>query len=216
MRSELQYILNKYNIDESLAGRVPYRPIEIPNMKRDDGLAPLFAELEYTTGAEIGVERGMFTEVLCKANPQAKIYAIDPWTAYKGYRDHVSQDKLDGFYDDAANRLTGLNCHLVRQFSHEAVEAFADNDLDFVFIDANHKLEDVINDIVIWSKKIRPGGIISGHDYRQFKRQTYSHVVEALGAYVYAYRIHPWFLCGLRSEPKGVRDSARSWFWVKE
>lgn len=216
MRSELQYVLNILNIDESLAGRIPYRPIEIPEFTRAAGLAPLFGKLAYAKGAEIGVERGKFTEVLCIANPQAKIYAVDPWKAYRGYRDHVSQEKLDGFYDDAAERLKAHNCELVRKFSHEAAEGFADNELDFVFIDANHRLECVINDIVIWEKKVRPGGIISGHDYRQFKRQTYSHIPEALAAYTQSYRIHPWFLCGLRSEPNTVRDSARSWFWVKE
>ena len=214
MRDELKYILEKYNID--LTKHKPFRAIEIPQFTRIDGLTPLFAELGYKSGAEIGVERGMYTEVLCQKNPQAKIYAVDPWTAYSGYRDHVSQEKLDGFYRDTLQRVAPYNCEIIRDWSVEAAKKFSDHSLDFVFIDANHRLEEVINDIVAWEKKIRPGGIISGHDYRQFKRQTYSHVVEALGAYTYAYRIHPWFLCGLRSEPKGVRDTARSWFWVKE
>jgi hypothetical protein len=215
MIDELKFILNKYNIDDSLAGRLLNHPIEIPNMKRDDGLAPLFAELEYEFGVEIGVERGMYSEVLCKANPQAKIYSVDPWQAYRGYRDHVSQEKLDGFYEDALARLAPYDCELVRKYSSEAVEGFDDGGIDFVYIDGNHRLENIINDIAMWEKKVKRGGIISGHDFRQFKKQTFSHVPEAVRAYTQSYRIHPWFLCGLRSEPKGMRDSARSWFWVK-
>jgi hypothetical protein len=180
------------------------------------GLAPLFGKLGYKTGVEVGVERGVFLETLCIANPLAKIYGVDSWKAYSGYRDHVSQDKLDGFYEQTLERVRPHNCELIRDWSTEAAKRFDDRSIDFVFIDANHRLEDVINDIVAWEPKVRPGGIVSGHDYRQFKRQTYSHVVEALGAYTRSYRIHPWFLCGMRSEPKGIRDQARSWFWIKE
>jgi hypothetical protein len=39
------------------------------------------------------------------------------------------------------------------------------NDLDFVFIDANHSTEAVRADIRLWSPKIRSGGYLFGHDY---------------------------------------------------
>ncbi|MHC4748319.1 MAG: class I SAM-dependent methyltransferase [Planctomycetota bacterium] len=213
MRDELRYIIDKHDLNVN--GKL-YVPIEIPQLKRIDGLAPLFAELDYKIGVEVGVERGEFLEVLCVANPQAKIYGVDAWAAYRGYRDHVSQEKLDGFYGFTIERMQPYNCELMRDWSVSAAERFDNESLDFVYIDANHRLEETINDIVAWERKVRRGGIVSGHDYRQFKRQTYSHIVEALGAYTHAYRIHPWFLCGKRSEPKGVRDTARSWFWVKE
>jgi len=38
-------------------------------------------------------------------------------------------------------------------------------ELDFVYIDANHNYEFVINDIRLALTKIKKGGIISGHDY---------------------------------------------------
>jgi hypothetical protein len=215
MRGELKYILDKYNIDLEQARRL-YTPIEIPGVKRERDLAPLFAELNYTSGAEIGVERGLFSEVLCVANPQATIYSIDAWEHYKGYRDHVSPVKLEDFYDNAVERLSPYNCVIIRKYSKEAVEMFDDESLGFVYIDANHRLESVIEDIVLWEKKVKRGGIISGHDYKQYVRQTYCHVVEALQAYTHAYRVDPWFLLGKRREsPKGVRDGVRSWMWVK-
>lgn len=49
--------------------------------------------------------------------------------------------------------------------SLRAAVLFADASLDFVFIDANHSYEAVINDIRAWWPKIRPGGLLAGHDY---------------------------------------------------
>lgn len=203
----LEFIATKYSLNLKRPS-----PIEIPGMTRA-GLAALFAELGFTVGAEIGVERGLYSEVLCQANPGLKLYCVDPWTAYRGYRDHVSQEKLDGFYQEAVERLAKYNCQFTRGFSPQAAVGFDDDSLDFVYIDGNHRLEAVIDDIAAWSKKVRPGGIIAGHDYKRFKWQTYSHVVEALVAYTTAYRISPWFILGKRNEPG--RDDARSWMWVK-
>ena len=207
----LSYIRDKYNLDLNMRS-----PIEIPNVGRDD-LALLFAELGFKSGAEIGVEQGMYTEVLCKANPQAKIYAVDAWQAYSGYRDHVSQDKLDGFYEAAKERMTSYNCELVRKFSMDALDDFQDKSLDFIYIDSNHELQHVVNDLIEWAHKVHWGGIVSGHDYRQSKRfDTRNHVVFAVNAYVASYRVRPWFILGRRDRREGeVRDDARSWFWVK-
>lgn len=197
----LDYILQKFQIT------LPQRsPIELPIRRVD--LAYLFAELNFLAGVEMGVERGLFTEVLCQANPQAKIYAVDAWAAYGGYREHVSQDKLDGFYAEAVERLRPYNCAIMRRFSVEAAEHFASGELDFVYIDGNHEFRQVVNDISEWLPKVRKGGIIAGHDYREDKKQgALFHVKSAVHGYTDAYKISPWFV--LRG------DHSASWMWVK-
>jgi hypothetical protein len=42
---------------------------------------------------------------------------------------------------------------------------FDDESLDFVYIDANHRPDFVREDIREWTKKVKKGGIVSGHDY---------------------------------------------------
>ena len=191
-------------------------PIEIANVGRD-GLAILFAKLGFTSGAEIGVEQGLYSETLCKANPDLRLHSIDAWKAYSGYRDHVSQEKLDNFYKITADRLAAYNCEIIRAYSLDAVKQFDDGSLDFVYIDGNHELPFVVNDIIEWSKKVRVGGIVAGHDYYKSSRfDTKNHVTYAVNAYVLSYRITPWFLLGTKDIISGqVRDHMRSWMWVK-
>jgi hypothetical protein len=42
---------------------------------------------------------------------------------------------------------------------------FAAESLDFVYLDANHNLENITRDIRLWWPKVKPGAIFGGHDY---------------------------------------------------
>lgn len=50
--------------------------------------------------------------------------------------------------------------------SVEAAKAFEDGSLAIVFIDADHTYKGISTDIAAWRDKIKPGGILAGHDYR--------------------------------------------------
>ena len=39
-----------------------------------------------------------------------------------------------------------------------------DKSLDFVFIDADHRYPAVIKDLAAWVPKLKPGGVLCGHD----------------------------------------------------
>jgi len=67
----------------------------------------------------------------------------------------------------------------------------------------------LIQDIIEWSKKIRSGGIVSGHDFHKDK----GGVVPAVRIYTKVHNINPWFV--LDDEVPG-RKSKNSWFWVKK
>lgn len=53
----------------------------------------------------------------------------------------------------------------VIQSSTLAAKNYADNSLDFVFIDGSHDYTSVREDIISWLPKVKPGGIIAGDDY---------------------------------------------------
>jgi len=210
------FIVKKYNIN--LDGRYI---IDIPNMGRDN-MAELFTELNFNMGAEIGVFKGKYSEVLCKANPNLKLYGVDAWMldahepgVFVGDEEQAYFDKC---YKETLGRMSPYkNYTIVKKLSMEAVKDFEDNSLDFVYIDAGHDFISVANDLHHWQKKVRPGGIVSGHDYARYPSRKLIHVKRVLEAYVWSYRLQPLFVVGSMEIKKGeIRDRYRSWFLVKK
>jgi len=210
---ELTHILNKYSLDPNQR-----MPIEIPNVGRVQ-LAELFAELGYKRGAEIGTEAGTYAEVLCKANPGVRLYCVDVWHTYPGYRDYDGKEaKLTGSFAIAQERLKPYNVDFIKRYSMDACTLFESSSLDFVYIDANHEWPYVTQDIYYWARKVRPGGIVAGHDYyRSNRKDSKCHVKSVVQAYTWAFRVSPWFIMGIDAKiPGTIRDTSRSWFWVVE
>ncbi len=197
----LDFIVKRFNIDLSINDM----PIEIPDFGRNN-LAVLFKDLGFKTGVEVGVENGIYSEILCKSNPELKLYGIDPWL----------QNPVDRIYNKAVQRLRPYNVILIRQLSLDAVKSFPNNSIDFVYIDGNHDFYYCINDIVEWNKKVRPGGIISGHDYVNYSAPNTWDVVGAVKSFVLDNNIKPWFILGTHEVIPGIiRDKPRSFMWIK-
>jgi len=213
----LEYILNNYSVGRNAVRKNPM-PLEIPDFTRRD-LALLFKNLDAKLGVELGVADGKYSEVLCAENPQCSVYSVDPWEIYgtNPVHYHYKDDKeVKRFYDAARERLGKYsNSIIMKEFGYNAVNQFVDESLDFVYIDADHKLLSVVEDILAWSAKVRVGGIISGHDY--VRHTSVIHVKEAVNAYTAAYNIRPWFVFGRLNvkDPLAKKDRERSWFWVK-
>ena len=192
------------------AGDKSQFPYPLP-WSRWTNLPAFWRDAGFTTGAEIGVEQGRYAKTLLEAMPDLHLTCVDAWKAYRGYREHVTQSKLDGFYLDTQQRLQpyASRVTVIRAMSLEAAATVTDGSLDFVFIDGNHELSHVMADICAWAPKVKPGGIVSGHDYRLDKGKAGAvfHVPYAVQAYTQAYQISPWFVM------RG--DQSPSWLWVQ-
>lgn len=214
----LDYIAKRFKVNINQRKQ----PLDLPNATRET-LAELFAELNFVKGAEIGVEKGIYSEILLQKNPKLELFAIDAWTAYKGYRDHVTQEECDNLLAEATKRLSIYNANIIKGFSTDVAKDFEDNSLDFVYIDGNHEYSHVVADISAWEKKVKVGGIVSGHDYIKRKGgEYYMHVIPAVSGFVESYRIKPLMVLGRKElannlDPKKgeLRESPRSWLYVK-
>lgn len=99
------------------------------------------------------------------------LVSVDPWLEAPSDeyidRANVSQPEHEQFFAETKRRLArfGNRSDVRRLTSVEAAPAFDDATLDFVYIDARHDYESVREDLETWYSKVRPGGIIAGHDY---------------------------------------------------
>lgn len=185
------YLIRKFQIsDRRLRGPMP---IELRDFHRND-LAQLFAELGFKRGAEIGVAEGHYSEILLKANPDLELLLVDPWRRYDGNPYAHSQEHQDFSLNETKRKTAPyLNVKIMQDFSMNAVREVEENSLDFVYVDAHHGFDWVMEDLIAWGRRVRSGGIISGDDYYHFKR-SWAGVVEAVNAYTLGHRISPWFL----------------------
>lgn len=208
----LDYLKSKYNLDYNEKS-----PIKIPNVGRLDLLRWL-RELDFKTGAEIGVAFGAYSYQIVELNPQMKLYGVDAWKAYDGYSDYKRTETFKKMYDEAHRVMDPYvkrdRYQFVEKFSLDALDDFEDSSLDFVYIDGNHQDPFVTQDIYGWSKKVRSGGIVAGHDYVRVKRVEW-HVKDAIHRYTDEFNVRPWFILGSDAVVPGeVREGSRSWMFV--
>jgi len=184
------------------------RPYVIPNSLRRY-LPEFFKQMGYKVGAEVGVYRGGYCKEFCEAG--LKMYAVDPWKGYKGSgRSEQKQEEQDKSYEIAKETLAPYDCTLVRKASMDAVKDFEDESLDFVYIDGDHRFRYIAEDIVEWEKKVKKGGIVSGHDYWNTGPEA-SNLMCQVGVVVDAYTKLYDLDFYITS-----KNRVQSWFWIKK
>lgn len=135
--------------------------LSLPNTRNDLGV--WLKAQGCAVGAEIGVEQGKFAETLCCAG--LELLCVDQWTAETTYRSHLTQADWDRLYASARARLAQYRASLWKYPSVYAATRVPNQSLDFVYIDAKHDEASVRADIAAWLPKVKPGGILAGHDY---------------------------------------------------
>jgi cephalosporin hydroxylase len=132
----------------------------------------LVASYPYINYVEVGVSTGgsvcFLARVLIDQDRLFNLWAVDLWDSEHPTADigrvrdvevwNKFQARLDAY--GVRGRITVLKAESVA-----ASTTFRDESADFVFLDANHTKEAVLADIAAWWPKIRPGGMLAGHDY---------------------------------------------------
>lgn len=145
-------------------------PIQVKN-KRE--LTLLIKKLGLTgEGVEIGVQLGLYSELILENSELKRLYSVDPWQEfpqeeYENDAANVCQEQQDYRYLSTIFRLNRFCSRSVvlRMISEDAARLFSDHQLDFIFIDGNHGYEYVKQDLELWYPKIKPNGLFAGDDY---------------------------------------------------
>lgn len=107
--------------------------------------------------AEIGVNMGEFSsQILDKCNPK-KLHLIDAWASDR-YNKKIENYVYDKFKTDKRVEIN-------KGFSTSVHNSFEDGYFDWVYIDTDHSYEVTIRELELYSSKVKPDGIIAGHDY---------------------------------------------------
>eukprot|EP00439_Symbiodinium_sp_Y106_P086132 s102_g31.t1 len=161
---------------------------------------------------EIGVHHGEVAVGLLQRHPSLQYLGIDP---YPGEYGNMRVRRGSGDFGDSANfrrtaarlRRFGHRARLCRRHSSQVARAGAmracqarwpAKHLGLVFIDGAHDFRSVAADIQHWAPRVRPGGVVSGHDYRLGEAFN---VVRAVHRFLPANR-------HLQLGPDGV------WWWI--
>ena len=136
-------------------------------MNRIELLKEIGSEFPLGSGAEIGTFKGEFSKEILQ-NWKGTLYMIDVWRPLgEEYLDASNHAIHSTAYSDTMNNISGYEDRaiMIRAASTESSRMFNDNSLDFVYIDANHAYDFVVEDIELWYPKVKSGGYLCGHDY---------------------------------------------------
>jgi predicted O-methyltransferase YrrM len=122
-------------------------------------------------GAWKGKSSSFMAVEIANSNKNIKFDVVDTWRGSpehqvgKAFESKVAiEDKLFDLFQTHMNAVKNYY-NPVKLSSLQAVELYADQSLDFVFIDASHEYEYVKQDILAWLPKVKKGGFIGGHDF---------------------------------------------------
>ena len=121
-----------------------------PKSTRRHFLQHLIEKNNFTTMIEVGVRRGGTTFHLLDHCKNLTIFGIDT---------DISQ-----FYSNEIKNKYGDRLVAIEGYSEIVADQIPMNSVDLVFIDGNHSYEYVYKDIVKYSPKLKPNGLLTGHD----------------------------------------------------
>jgi predicted O-methyltransferase YrrM len=110
--------------------------------------------------AEIGVAAGDFSERILAATSPAKLHLVDVWASER-YNKELGLSVERKFEEKINQGQIEINLGL----STEAVDSFKENYFDWIYIDTDHSYNTTKEELERYSPKVKPGGIMAGHDF---------------------------------------------------
>ena len=120
-------------------------------------------------GAEIGVDVGLFSEVILERNQPRELWLIDAWhhqdaETYGSDPANAIEQAQEGKFVQVTRQFADRpHVHIMREWSVVAAATFPDEYFDWWHIDANHL--QVEKDLAAWWPKLKRGGWATGHDF---------------------------------------------------
>jgi predicted O-methyltransferase YrrM len=120
---------------------------------------------------EVGSWKGRSTSFIgkiCNANG-TRLVCVDHWRGSRDvlaarYAAALAVEDVEQTFRDNMSAL-GITVEVIAAPSTEAAAQLEPASVDRVFLDASHDGASVAEDLRVWSERLRPGGLLAGHDY---------------------------------------------------
>lgn len=143
---------------------VPHFEVSYPRIENARLLATREQLLSFlpTNGivAELGVDRGGFSQKILEVNQPSKLHLVDVWQSTR-YPEKLFHEVSERFQEDIRVGKVEIN----RGLSTEVVTDFPDCYFDWIYIDTAHSYAVTKAELQAYLPKIKPDGIIAGHDF---------------------------------------------------
>lgn len=152
--------------------------------------------------AEIGVDEGKFSQLIYKKVKPQKFHLIDMWGS-----DRFHDGKFKAVKDYFAEEIEEEAVQIHKTMSTKAARDFEDGYFDWIYIDTDHSYETTRDELQLYAPKMKPGGIMAGHDYRMGNWQSmYRYgVIEAVHEFCVKQN---WEIIYLTAEPTESKSFA--------
>jgi len=149
-------------------------------------------------GAEFGVFRGHFSEVIASKLCPKRLFLVDPWTtagkkynwgdiAYTNFNQLTSSQALR----DTQRRMKPFQHSSAVHFVEQTLEEFCTNFLschsellDFAYLDTSHTYEDTISQLSMIDTVIKKKGVILGDDWHPDVSNKHHGVFRAVNDFI--------------------------------
>lgn len=135
-------------------------------MNRYTLVKSIIEPIENGVFVEIGTHLGDFAEFILENSLNSILYCVDPYVAYNEYEDAINNITGDRIYQAVYDKLKGKykeRIIFVRKFSTDAIDDIP-NEIDFLYIDGNHKYKYVLEDLCLFYPKVKQNCYIVGDD----------------------------------------------------
>lgn len=152
-----------------------------------------------SVGAELGVFCGEFTQFIIDNVQPKKLYLVDPWwlefgEQYPDWGAYTRNGKLStkeahGMVQDIVAKYRGGEVKIEVGYSLTFLASLPDYSLDWVYLDTTHAYEDTLKELDALQYKVKPDGIIAGHDWHPEPTHWHHGVYRAIQDFV---ATHPY------------------------
>lgn len=112
--------------------------------------------------AELGVNKGEFSQEILRVSKPQIFYLVDAWDSER--YDGGLRNRVESMF---VNQITAGKVKIHQGYSTDLASSFEDRYFDWIYIDTDHSYQVTKAELHAYKNKIKPDGIIARHDYSQ-------------------------------------------------